>query len=164
MAKLPRPVVTIVADQVDQITEHIRDSLKQYIGQRFQPELVHRIKASIHHTLQDFMMRTGNIEKDEISSLVDLFAPMVVGIQEGFDPKALLENVSTWTLQSFAERLGPDAGFPGNLIYLEAARRLGTIESWSFERHDAHSGSVNYVLKEPLKHVVLEGTLDTESN
>ncbi len=148
---------------IEHIAEDIRKSLLSYVGQKMTPEMVDVVKWTVLKKLVTYRDATGNVEDEEFGKLAELFAPVILGIREDFDPCIILKEVSTPTLEMFSERLGLDSGFPGNLIWLEAALRRGDVQSWGFTRHDAHSATVTVVPKEPLKYTVLEFTLDSEN-
>ncbi len=151
-----------VQGDIDHIAEDIRNALQSYVGQKMSPGMVDVIKWTILKKLMTYRDATGNVKDDEFGKLAELFAPVLLGIREDFDPCSILGEISTPTLEEFSKCLRPDSEFPGNLIWVETALRRGDITGWSFTRHDAHSATYSIVPKDPLMYTVLNLTIDAE--
>ena len=121
------------------------------------PPTQEKVKAEIVKQLEYCYQKTLKPLHDTARDvLTELIVPQWVGMPEGFDPKKLISELDTISLQTLVDvyRL-PQDSFPGSLILLELMKRRGDIEDWSFTRHDATTADTGITLKKPVSFIRL---------
>jgi hypothetical protein len=148
------------------------------VDQMTKEEAVEFVQTSLEQSLKGFIGKPADlldakrVMEDELQHLLqtpvspwtDALADVLVldwaGIPEGFDPKAVLENVPTHILARFCDGLTGEVHGACGLVVLERQRRRGDVLDWAFERIDETHARTTMTLKEPMKYITLDVTLE----